>query len=155
MPKKTFHLPDEHLDLFEKVKALTSEFDETISGVFVNAMERYVEERSEQLQDVDEYFIWEGTKHDDVEATGRLVRFYGKKIATGTRDEDPGVSYSEILYYTKKKKFLLSRVKSDGGFSETTIEVADTVEELSRNGLLPDVVNQMRTNRVVAEFLDV
>ena len=108
MPKKTFHLPDEYVELFENVKEMTKSFDETISSVFVDAMKKYVEERAEQLQDVDEHFLWEGTKVGEVEATGRLVRFYGKEIARGISQQN-GSQHCEVLYYTKKKKFLFYR----------------------------------------------
>jgi len=155
MPKKAFHVPEEYLETYEKFKAMTEEFDETISSVLLAAMQRYIDERAEQLQDVDEIFVWEGSRIDGVESSGRLVRFYGKKIAEATvRDvERKGEIKTGILYYTKKKKFLYQVTIYDGVEEYTEIQIKDTVAGLK--GDFPEIVEQMKTSRVVAEFLDV
>ena len=155
MPKKTFHLPDEHKDLYDQARGLTKKFDETISGVIVEALRKYVEERSELLQGVEEHIIWEGSKIDKFEASGRYVRFYAKEIARGGGERGSGNYYSEILYYTKKKKYLVVRENYDGTESDTKIQCADTVAELAQKGLLPEVVDKLRASKEAAEFLDV
>lgn len=155
MPKKTFHLPDEYKDLYDQARDLAREFDETISGVIVDALRRYVEERSDLLQGVEEHIIWEGSKIDNFEATGRYVRFYAKEIARGGSEQGSGNYYSEVLYYTKKKKYLVVRETYDGAERYSKIQYADTVAELAKKGLLPEVVNKLRASKETAEFLDV
>lgn len=153
--KKTFSMPDECADLFDQVKELATEFDETISSVFVDAMKRYVEDRSEQLQGVEEFIVWEGSKIDKFEASGKYVRFFAKEVAKGGGEQAQGHYYWEVLYYTKKKKYLVVRTDYDGTEEITKIEYANTLAELAQKGLLPEVVNQLRSSRDAAEFLDV
>ena len=153
--KKTFSMPDEYADLFDQVKALAGDFDETISSVFVDAMKRYVEERSTQLQGVKEHIVWQGSKIDKFEASGRYVRFYAKEVAKAGGKQAQGHYYWEVLYYTKKKKYLVVRTKYDGTEEVTQIDYADTLAELAQKGLLSEVVDQLRASKEAAEFLDV
>lgn len=155
MPKKTFHLPDEHKELYDEAKRVAGEFGETISSVIVGALSRYVEERADSLQGVKEHIVWEGTKLDKVESVGRYVRFYAKQIAHAGGEHENEHYYWETLYFTKKKKYLVVRESWDGFEGETRIEYADTVAELSKNGLLTELIEQLRTSREAAEFLDV
>ncbi|PLX92326.1 MAG: hypothetical protein C0621_09755 [Desulfuromonas sp.] len=154
MPKKAFHVPDEHIETYEKFKETIEAQGETISGVLINFMRNYIAEEHAHLQGVEEFFLWEGTRDYGAECSGRLVRFYGKKIASATGDIENN-KQSQILYYTKKRKFLLYReTEIEGaGIIKSKITIKDTFGELSC--LLPGIISETNKSRDVAELLDV
>lgn len=155
MPKRTLYLKDEEDALYEKVKELTVATGETIGGVFVKALKDYIDEKERELQGFKLIKLFIGESDSIFGDCGEMIEFTGKLIGSGTRQE--GVEVEETLYRTLKKKFLLytSRFDRAGASQETYYRIFETVEELKKVQLPPEIFNALQKGNIINRRLDI
>lgn len=163
MAKKTFYIPDEKLELFEKAESMAGE-DGSISRVIVQAVEEFVkreEAREEGLEEVELLIGRCGGPREESEDL-KKIKFIGKQIAsfrslhgqTGSRD-DRGMDYS--LYLTQKGKFLLYKddwSRWQGEYSVSEYEIYESLKEVEApEGLINEAKEELGEDPSI--FLDI
>jgi hypothetical protein len=100
--KRTFVVPDEKEDVYEKFKKLVPE----VSGGLVRLMEEVVTKHEAQQAGMVEQATYSGTEFiDDNVFQGKTLKFYGVQIAKGQHGGADCI-YNEV-YLTFKGKFLV------------------------------------------------
>jgi hypothetical protein len=155
MPKRSVYFKGEEDVLYEKVKGLTEETGETIASVFVNAMKDYIARKEQEKLGFEEIKLFVGERDSSLGDVGEEIVFTGKLIGSGTKQED--VKVSERLYRTLKKKFLMYTSRFDEvALSETTkYEIFESVEELKKAQLMPEISKALRNGNVITRKLDI
>lgn len=150
--KRTFVVPDEKEEVYEKFKASVPE----VSSKLVELMEEYVRKHEAVSEQMVEQTIYDGTDNCGI-FKGDTFKFYGvllvKDKHTTLRDLDVEI------YLTKKGKFLVQITKEEGNkpiesykykVYEDYFEMKEK-ENLSNN-LLKPVEEYLNKNSVVRTF---
>jgi hypothetical protein len=100
MVKRTFSIPDDKVDVYERFKELVPE----VSGGLVGLMEEYVRKHEAIQAKMEPLKVYKGTYDRNRQVyAGQEFSFYGTEIATGTDIHEAKIT----VFYTKKGKFLV------------------------------------------------
>jgi hypothetical protein len=150
---RTFVVPDEKMDIYEKFKASVPE----VSRELVEFMEDYVNKLEAVDGQMKEQTIYEGMEYGEEQIyEGETFKFYGVKLSEGTHF--PDTNKRKKVYLTKKGKFLVQSIllesESDTSYSYKVYE--DYFEMKSEAGLPKSLISPVEAylnkNSVIRTF---
>lgn len=154
MARRTLYLNDQDDLLYLRAKELADATGETLAGIFVEALKVYIANKEEELNGFKEINMFIGEK-GPLGVVGEKIVFSGRFIGSGT--SSLGVETISELFITPKKKYVLwSSVYVDREMTtKTYYDVFESIEELKKVELLPEISEALWASNVTTRRLDV